>query len=48
MLHPRQPAAMNVNIQVFRSLRPWVKFDIYNLFDNQKVIARLWRTKDEY
>ena len=24
------------------SLRPWVKFDVYNLFDNQKLIA--WNT----
>ena len=26
------------NIPVFRTLRPWVKFDIYNLFNNQKLI----------
>ena len=27
---------------VFRSLRPWVKFDVYNLLNNQKLIA--WNT----
>ena len=32
----------NYNVPVFRSLRPWVKFDVYNLFDNQKLIA--WNT----
>jgi hypothetical protein len=32
----------NYNVPVFRSLRPWVKFDVYNLFDNQKMIA--WNT----
>ena len=30
---------MSYNIPVFRSLRPWLKFDVYNLFDNQKLIA---------
>lgn len=34
--------SVNYNISVFRSLRPWVKFDVYNLFDNQKLIA--WDT----
>ena len=32
----------NYNIPVFRTLRPWIKFDVYNLFDNQKLIA--WNT----
>ena len=27
---------------MFRSLRPWLKFDIYNLFDNDKLIG--WNT----
>jgi hypothetical protein len=30
---------LNYNIPVFKSLRPWVKLDIYNLFDNQKLIG---------
>jgi hypothetical protein len=34
--------SVNYNIPVFRSLRPWVKFDIYNALDNQKLIA--WNT----
>ena len=34
--------SFNYNIPVFRSLRPWLKFDIYNLFDNDKLIA--WNT----
>jgi hypothetical protein len=34
--------SFNYNIPVFRSLRPWVKFDIYNLFDNDTLIA--WNT----
>ena len=34
--------SINYNIPVFRSLRPWVKFDVYNLFDNRKLIA--WST----
>ena len=33
---------INYNVPVFRSLRPWVKFDIYNLFDNRKLIG--WNT----
>jgi hypothetical protein len=32
----------NYNIPVFRTLRPWVKVDIFNLFDNEKLIA--WNT----
>jgi outer membrane receptor protein involved in Fe transport len=34
--------SINYNVPVFRSLSPWVKIDIYNLFDNQKLIA--WDT----
>ncbi|HJZ75378.1 MAG TPA: carboxypeptidase regulatory-like domain-containing protein [Vicinamibacterales bacterium] len=34
--------SINYNVPVFRTLRPWVKLDIYNLFDNQKLIA--WNT----
>ena len=34
--------SFNYNIPVFRTLRPWVKFDVYNLFNNQKLIA--WNT----
>jgi hypothetical protein len=30
---------INYNIPVFRSLRPWLKFDVYNLFNNQKLIG---------
>ncbi len=33
---------VNYNVPVFRSLRPWVKFDVYNLFNNQKLIS--WNT----
>src|SRR5262249_62178326 len=35
-------ASVNYNIPVFRRVRPWVKFDIFNLFDNLKLIA--WNT----
>jgi len=34
--------SINYNVPVFRSLKPWVKFDVYNLFDNRKMIA--WNT----
>ena len=34
--------SINYNIPVFRALRPWVKFDTYNLFNNRKLIA--WNT----
>ncbi len=34
--------SINYNVPVFRSLRPWVKLDIYNLFNNLKQIA--WNT----
>ena len=30
------------NVPVFRDLRPWVKFDVYNVMNNQKLIA--WNT----
>jgi len=35
-------ASINYNVPVFRTLRPWVKFDVYNVLDNQKLIA--WST----
>ena len=34
--------SINYNVPVFRSLKPWVKFDVYNLFNNLKLIA--WST----
>ena len=34
--------SVNYNVPVFRTLRPWVKFDTYNLFNNQKLIT--WNT----
>ena len=34
--------SINYNIPVFRSLKPWVKLDVYNLFNNEKLIA--WST----
>jgi hypothetical protein len=34
--------SVNYNVPVFRSLRPWVKLDLYNLFDNRDLIA--WNT----
>jgi hypothetical protein len=34
--------SINYNIPVFRTLKPWVKFDAYNLLDNRKLIA--WST----
>lgn len=30
---------VNYEIPVFKSARPWLKFDVYNLFNNQKLIA---------
>ena len=33
---------VSYNVPVFSSLRPWIKFDVYNLFNNQKLIA--WNT----
>ena len=34
--------SVNYNIPVFRSLRPWIKVDLYNALDNRKLIA--WDT----
>jgi hypothetical protein len=34
--------SINYDVPVFRSLKPWVKFDVYNLFNNEKLIA--WNT----
>ena len=34
--------SLNYNIPVFRSLRPWIKLDLYNALNNQKLIA--WNT----
>ncbi|MQA29313.1 MAG: TonB-dependent receptor plug domain-containing protein [Luteitalea sp.] len=34
--------SVNYNIPVFRTLRPWLKFDVYNLLNNDKLIA--WNT----
>jgi hypothetical protein len=31
--------SLNYNVPVFRTVRPWIKFDVFNLFDNLKVIA---------
>jgi hypothetical protein len=35
-------ASINYTVPVFRSVRPWVKLDIYNLLNNRKLIA--WNT----
>jgi outer membrane receptor for ferrienterochelin and colicin len=35
-------SSVTYNIPVFRTLAPWLKFDVYNLFNNQKLIA--WNT----
>ena len=34
--------SINYDVPVFRSLAPWIKFDVYNVFNNQKLIA--WNT----
>jgi len=34
--------SINYDVPVFRSLKPWVKFDVYNLLNNEKLIA--WST----
>jgi outer membrane receptor protein involved in Fe transport len=34
--------SINYNVPLFRTLRPWVKLDVYNLFNNQKLIS--WNT----
>lgn len=31
--------SLNYGVPVFKSLRPWVKFDVFNLFNNDKLIA---------
>lgn len=35
-------ANISYNIPIFATVKPWVKFDIYNLLNNQKLIA--WNT----
>jgi outer membrane receptor protein involved in Fe transport len=35
-------SSINYNVPVFRSLRPWVKFDVYNVLNNRKLIG--WST----
>jgi hypothetical protein len=30
---------LGYNVPVFKTLRPWLKFDVYNAFNNQKLIA---------
>ena len=34
--------SINYDIPVVRTLKPWLKFDVYNLFNNEKLIA--WNT----
>ena len=34
--------ATSYNVPVWRTLKPWVKLEVYNLFNNQKLIA--WDT----
>ena len=34
--------SIHYNVPVFKDLRPWIKFDVYNLLNNQKLIA--WNT----
>jgi len=34
--------SINYDIPVFRTVKPWIKFDVYNLFNNEKLIA--WST----
>ena len=34
--------SVNYNVPVFKALRPWVKLDLFNIFDNRKLIA--WNT----
>jgi hypothetical protein len=31
--------SINYNIPIFRSLRPWVKLDLFNVFDNLKLVS---------
>ena len=35
-------ASVNYNVPVFRALRPWIKLDLFNVFNNEKLIA--WNT----
>jgi hypothetical protein len=35
-------ASVNYNVPVFKTLRPWIKLDLFNVFNNQKLIA--WNT----
>jgi hypothetical protein len=32
-------ASINYDVPVFRTLRPWLKLDFFNIFDNTKVIG---------
>jgi hypothetical protein len=32
--------SLSYNVPVFRTLRPWVKFDVYNLFNGSAVITQ--------
>jgi hypothetical protein len=34
--------SVHYNVPLFGDLRPWIKFDVYNIFNNQKLIA--WGT----
>jgi hypothetical protein len=34
--------SVHYNVPLFRDLRPWIKFDLYNVMNNQKLIA--WST----
>ncbi|HEY1910131.1 MAG TPA: carboxypeptidase regulatory-like domain-containing protein [Vicinamibacterales bacterium] len=34
--------SINYDIPVFRTVKPWIKIDVYNLFNNEKLIA--WNT----
>ena len=35
-------ASVNYNVPVFKSVRPWIKLDLFNVFNNEKLIA--WNT----
>ena len=34
--------SVNYDIPVFRSVRPWLKFDVFNVLNNDKLVA--WNT----
>ena len=34
--------SVNVNLRAFQTLRPWVKLDVFNVFNNQKLVS--WNT----